>query len=95
MKVIKTLKELLKEHNIETISGYGRDWEEVEHLYVPNNHGPFDRDGDGEKFDRYDFVVRRGKVLISKANIGTFQCPFISWKGEDPTEMYFRYEYIG
>ena len=94
MKVIKTLKELLKAHNLETRTGYGRDWEEVEYLYIPNNHGVF-FDREDEKFDRYTFCVRNKKVLVSKDNIGTFQCRFIPWKGEDPTEMYFRYEYIG
>jgi hypothetical protein len=93
MKVMKTLKELLKAHNIETISGYDRDGE-VEYLYIPNAHGPF-FDRDDEKFDRYDFCVHQNKVLVRKANIGTFQCRFIPWKGEDPTEMYFQFEYIG
>jgi len=93
MKVCKTLKELLKEHNIETVSGYNR-YGEVEYLYVPNSHGPF-YDRDDEKYDRYSFVLCQNKVLVSKDNIGTFQCRFVSWKGEDPTEMYFNYEYIG
>lgn len=94
MKVIKTLKELLKEHNIITRTGYGRDWEEMEYLYIPNNHGPF-FDREEEKFDRYSFVLWQNKVLVRKDNIGTFQCRFVPWKGEDPTEMYFNFEYIG
>lgn len=93
LKVTKTLKELLKEHNIETRTGYFRDVE-MEYLYVPNIHGAF-FDREDERYDRYDFCVRRNKVMISKANIGTFQCRFVPWKGEDPTEMYFNYEYIG
>lgn len=94
MKVIKTLKELLKEHNIETRTGSIRDWEEVEYLYIPNAHGSF-FDSEYERFDRYAFCVRKNKVLVRKDNIGTFQCRFIPWKGEDPTEMYFNFEYIG
>ena len=61
MKVIKTLKELLKAHNLETRTGYNRDGE-VEYLYIPNNHGVF-FDREDEKFDRYTFCVRNKKSL--------------------------------
>ncbi len=90
--VTKTLKEVLKASGIEgTLTGYDRDGE-IEVMFVQNSHGAFER-GD-ERYHRFDFCVHRGKVLVRKANIGHFQCRFIPWKGEDPCEMYFNFEYI-
>jgi hypothetical protein len=89
---MKTLKSFLAVHGIETISSYDSDGP-IEVLFVQNSHGPFDRDGD--KYDRYDFCVWRNKVLVRKGNVGVFQCQYIPWKGEQPEEMYFKFEYIG
>jgi len=91
MKIAKTLKEFLKAHGLDCETEYDSDGE-IEALYIPNSHGCEFR-GD-EREDKYQFVLYEGKVLVRKANIGHFQCRFVPWKGEDPTEMYFQFEYI-
>ena len=88
----KTLKEVLKAHNLETTSGYD-SYGPVEALFVQNSHGVFEHGF--ERYDKFEFCVHNSKILVRKCNIGTFQCRFIPWKGEDPTEMYFQFEYIG
>jgi hypothetical protein len=88
--ITKTLKEFLRVNGVETVTEYDRDGI-VEALYIPNSHGCEFRDRPEDKFE---FCEWRGKVLVRKCNIGHFQCRFIPWKGEHPTEMYFNFEYI-
>jgi hypothetical protein len=88
--IAKTLKELLKAHNLNTITGY----ENIEYFFKKDAHGQH-WNQEGERCVRFDFRVHGGKVLVREATIGTYQAISVPWKGEDPTEMCFQYEYVG
>jgi hypothetical protein len=82
---MKTLKECLKSHEIESVSYMGS-----EILSVPNIHGQWE-DKEGNKVDRYEFFVKNNKIFIEKLSIGSYQCYPVPWKGERPEDMSFEY----
>jgi hypothetical protein len=81
---MKTIKEVLKSHGIESTSYMG-----AEILFVLNSHGQWEN-GDNNG-DRYAFFLKNNKIYIEKKSIGSYQCIPVPWKGERPEDMSFEY----